>query len=124
MGDDGVLRIKLLRDPDVALIRHALIEIEAYGKTPLRILDCRGITLDLDMGEQDEISAAIRQNPMYGRRTAILVDNPLSFARVRQFMAYREDEVIERQVFKDEADALYWLLNPAEDDDSDPATGE
>lgn len=111
LSEEGVLRAKFYRNPDVAMITALLERIAALGECPLRILDFRGITADFTMPEQDEISTVIRQHPMYVRRTAFLVDNPLSFARVRQFIAYREDEGIERQVFREEADALQWLMN-------------
>lgn len=122
-SDNGIVCVKLLSSPDVAMIKSIIEQITALGQSPLRLMDCRGIKLNLDMTQQDQIADVIRSNPMYGRRTAFLVDNPLSFARIRQFMAYREEEVIERQVFREEADALHWLLSgdaPATDETTVP----
>jgi hypothetical protein len=115
LGEDNVLRARFLHDPDITTLRQLLEAVQAYGNPPRRLLDCRGITLDFNLQEQDEISTVIRSQPIYGHRTAFLVDNVMSFARLRQFMSYREDKEIERQVFRDEVDALNWLLDTESD---------
>ena len=47
-----------------------------------------------------------------GGRTAILVARDLDFGIARMFQALAEQVDVEYQVFRDEADAIEWLLSP------------
>lgn len=109
-NDNGIVYIHFFSVPDLKTFEQGIEELTKMGKAPRRLVDFRGVEIDIDMPTQNAISEVIRKAPMYPRRTAILVDNPLTFARVRQFMSYREEEVIERAIFEDEAAAVEWLL--------------
>ncbi len=76
----------------------------------LRLIDFRGTTVDLAMPAQQQVSAVIKRTDEHLVRTAFLVDNQLTLGRIRQYMSYREDETILREVFTDEDEAVAWLL--------------
>ena len=108
--DNGITYLRFVREPELEDLIYAIGELASLGKASRRLVDVRGFNLDLTMPMQDKLSEAIENAPMYARRTAILVDSPLSYGRARQFMAYRAVNIIEREVFEDEAAAISWLL--------------
>jgi hypothetical protein len=108
--ENGIYRATAHTDLTLEMAMALVRDISSRENSLLRLLDFRGTTVDLGMPAQQQVSGAIRKVEAQLVRTAFLVDNQLSLGRIRQYMAYRQDDTILREVFTDEDKAVAWLL--------------
>jgi hypothetical protein len=108
--ENGIIRATAHTDPSLEMAMEMVRKISGRENSLLRLIDFRGTTVDLAMPAQQQVSAVIKRTDEHPVRTAFLVDNQLSLGRIRQYMSYREDETILREVFTDEDEAVAWLL--------------
>ncbi|MCI5106365.1 MAG: hypothetical protein MRY76_06615 [Pseudomonadales bacterium] len=108
--NNGIIRATAHTDPNLEMAMEMVKDISGRDNSLLRLIDFRGTTVDLGMPAQQQVSAVIKRNDEHLVRTAFLVDNQLSLGRIRQYMSYREEENILREVFTDEDEAVAWLL--------------
>lgn len=108
--ENSIIKATAHVNPTLEMAMEMVKDISGRDNSLLRLIDFRGTIVDLAMPAQQQVSAVIKRNDEHLVRTAFLVDNQLSLGRIRQYMSYREEENILREVFTDEDDAVAWLL--------------
>ncbi|MCG6910454.1 MAG: hypothetical protein LJE94_10070 [Deltaproteobacteria bacterium] len=108
----GVLVVKIEGDPEVSDITQALDQIrdESGYRNLARLWDFRNATFNFSVSELEEIAAHAASADLERTKVAMLVSQDLSFGVSRMYRAYRQNEFTDVNVFKDESEAIKWLL--------------
>ena len=108
----GVLFICIEGDPTVSDIKQALDQTrDDSGYSNLsRLWDFRKAAFDFSAEELEEIASHASSADLDPSRVAMLVSQDLSYGVSRMYEAYRKSSMTDVKVFRDEAEAIEWLL--------------
>lgn len=81
-----------------------------------RLWDFRDSAVDFTAAELAEIASVSNRMGWHPSKIAILVGNDLTFGLSRMYQVFRESEHTAVSVFRDESEALRWLLLEEIDD--------
>ena len=109
---DGVLFINIEGDPTVQDIKKALDKTrDKSGYSNLsRLWDFRKTAFDFSAEELEEIASHASSADHDPSRVAILVSQDLSFGVSRMYEVYRKNTLTDVNVFRDEPEAIAWLV--------------
>jgi len=109
----GVLFICIEGDPMVSDIKQALDQIrnESGYNHLSRLWDFRKASFDFSAEELEEIASYASTADLDPSRVAMLVGQDLSFGVSRMYEAYRKSPMTDVNVFREEAEAVEWLLS-------------
>lgn len=110
--DAQIARIVLHGSVSVADILDALDAITSDGVfvCKRRLWDLRGCQLNVTAQELQQVAKVGQSRDVSGSRGALLADDDLNFGLSRLHEIYRQSEFIEVKVFRDELQALTWLM--------------
>lgn len=109
----GVLFICIEGDPTVSDIKQALDQTrDESGYNHLsRLWDFRKASFDFSAEELEEIASYASAADLDPSRVAMLVGQDLSFGVSRMYEAYRSSPMTDVKVFREEGEAIDWLLS-------------
>jgi len=109
---NGVMFICIEGDPTVSDVKQTLDQTrDESGYSNLsRLWDFRKTTFDFSAEELEEIASHASSADIDPSRVAMLVNQDLSYGVSRMYEAYRKTPLTDVKVFKDEAEAIEWLL--------------
>jgi len=109
---EGVLFISIQGDPTISDIKQALNQTrDGSGYSSLsRLWDFRKAAFDFSAEELEEIASHASTADLESSRVAMLVSHDLSYGVSRMYEAYRKSPLTDVKVFRDEAEAIEWLL--------------
>jgi hypothetical protein len=105
----GITIIRFLSIPTIEDLHSAMDEVAVNYLSNLRLwyLDHEGLNFSteqlISMAEYGKSKFNIKS------KVAIVTNNNIEYGLMRQFVAYRSDELSEHMVFDDELEAIYWL---------------
>ena len=108
----GILFISIEGDPTVDDIKQTLNQTRgASGYNHLsRLWDFRRASFDFSAEELEEIASHASTADIAPARVAMLVNQDLSFGVSRMYEAYRKSPITDVKVFREEDEAIDWLL--------------
>ncbi len=110
--DGPVTEVKILQSAKFEDIKIALAEVEKLPSLDLLLWDLLDVSLELEQTENVQILSKAKSRPIQPTRMAICVRNKLSFGISRMYLAHREQEGLETNVFESLTTARKWLLQP------------
>ena len=110
-GDD-YLTIALRGKASKSDLRSVLDSITVDGTLmhARRLWDLRDCELDVVYNELVELAGIARSRDPVRGRGAVLVAKDLAFGQLRIYQAFRESESNDVMVFRDEDEAIEWIL--------------
>ena len=109
---EGVLIISIKGDPTVSEIKRVLDQTrDESGYSNLsRLWDFRKASFNFSAEELEEIASHASSADLDSARVAMLVIKDLSYGVSRMYEAYRKSPLTDVKVFREEAEAIEWLL--------------
>ena len=96
---------------------QAMAEIDTIPDSELELWDLDDPGITLSVSEIRSLAEFAQQKKHRPRKTAVLVNDDLSFGLIRMYMVYREQPNTETRVFRNRGEALDWLLMPVTNPD-------
>lgn len=109
---EGVLIISITGDPTISEIKREIDQTrdESGYSSPSRLWDFRQASFDFPAEELEEIASHASSADLNPARLAMLVSKDLSYGVSRMYEAYRKSSLTDVKVFRDEAEAIKWLI--------------
>jgi hypothetical protein len=110
-AEQGILRVVIAGKPTAEELIQNLkkIQSEPGYSHDLRLWDFRNSNFNLTKEELEQVAAQASSADSRPGKVAMLVKGDLAFGLARMYEMYRNSELTEVEVFRDESEALAWL---------------
>ncbi len=111
ISKDGLINV--IRFDVEAEFKHllqAMAEIDTIPDSELELWDLDDPGIKLSASEIRSLAEFAQHKKHRPRKTAVLVNDDLSFGLIRMYMVYREQPKTDTRVFRNKGEAHDWLL--------------
>ena len=111
---DEVTIIRFGEEPDMIDIRNSIDDVAALKQKALRLWNFSKGSLNLTSTQIQELADYAKTKFSPPSRVAIVATEDLAFGLSRMYEAFRAQEMVDIEIFRNEQDAHNWLTNNPE----------